>query len=153
MTSKKNNTQAKALPFKASELVSVALNDLLAVEKEKGYIVDMEYWHEVDDDTKKCRVCFAGSVMAKSLKVTKNKDVSPDSFDDLTNNQLSALDNFRCGSVLDGLSLLYGDSTSENLRSKYSFLRNRRVTPYNTSPQQFKKDMKELIKDLQKAGI
>lgn len=63
------------LPDKTSELLKLALKDLLSVESDKDYSVNMYLWHEsVRGDS--CHVCLAGSVMARTLKVPKTQNVS-----------------------------------------------------------------------------
>lgn len=113
------------LPDLPSDLVRTAINDLLAVSGDDAYKIDMNDWHNPsvnnkDDDIFSpkgniiCSVCFAGSVMAKSLGVHPEKDAEPNSFfehfnDRDTYNKLESLDAFRTGDVkyaLKRLSLL-----------------------------------------------
>lgn len=68
------------LPNKPSELIRLAVKDLVLVENDKRYSVNMHEWHtpwfvdndyDIDYESEEsviiCSVCFAGSVMAKTL--------------------------------------------------------------------------------------
>lgn len=66
------------LPTKPSALLRLALEDLEAVEADKKYKVAMGKWHEPNGA---CKVCLAGSVLAKTLQVPRNLDLSYD-YDD-----------------------------------------------------------------------
>ena len=135
------------LPTKPSELLTVALNDLIKTEDDPRYIVDMYTWHEpiqaltVNDD--RCSVCLAGSVMAQSLEADPLLAVAPaDFFDSETRQQLRALDYFQQGETVFALGFL-GD---------YRPFPRCRPMPYAESPEQFKKDMWQLVADLQEVG-
>ena len=80
------------LPEKLSDCIDVALKDLELVVGDPRYIVDFEKWH-VPDSTQfntQCTVCFAGSVMAKSLGIDPAKDMVPSDFNDHSNARLRA---------------------------------------------------------------
>lgn len=80
------NTKVQTLPDPPSSLIRLAVNDLGLVELDDKYNVDMvETWHSPtfkddaddfdEDDVITCTVCFAGSVMAKSLNYFPSYDV------------------------------------------------------------------------------
>ena len=99
-----------ALPDKLSELLEVAINDLLSLDREK-YTPTWDHWHTppIDPDKGKCAVCLAGAVIANL------DDTSPTSYIDVTEDvtfadnhliddadllrKLLALDELRSGSI------------------------------------------------------
>ena len=94
------------LPDKASELIRLAVNDLIAVEANPTYRIDMGTWHSGWSYTQPCLVCFAGAVMANTCKVHTSSVVYPDNFDRDTSSKLSALDFFRVGDIQGGLKAM-----------------------------------------------
>ncbi len=140
------------LSGKPSELLSVALKDLEKVEQTTNYVVNMDNWYT--NIKGNCAVCFAGSVMANTLKVQTNnllkknhdavKELCPDNF-----NQellaLKALDNFREGRLAAGF-------TNLGLEYPISFEPEVKLVDYNKNPQVFKVQMKNLIKQLKTQG-
>lgn len=99
------------LPDKPSELIRLALSDLKKVEAASDdYIVDMGEWHSSDYECSgKCAVCFAGSVISQTLHISPRSDVGPSSFDRDTCSKLSALNEFRNGRLMDGISMMMLD--------------------------------------------
>lgn len=96
-------TKAKPvkLPDKPSALIRLALRDLEKCERSPKYKVEMAYWH---DPNGKCKVCLAGSVMAKSLGVGPNQQLHPQDLEDAdTQRKLFALNAFRVGGIHGGL--------------------------------------------------
>ena len=128
------------LPNKPSELLTVALNDLIKTENDPRYRVDMYIWHDpMGPDS--CLVCLAGSVMAQSLETSPALETVPGHFDSDTGGKLVALDCFQQGQTTRALRFL-GYNPSVQLEP----------TPYAENPEQFKKDMWQLVADLQKVG-
>ena len=82
------------LPDKLSELIRVALGDLRKCEADPKYVVNMAVWHQSLDD-KRCAVCLAGSVMAKSLNAFPYTEPWPADFDLGTTIKLMALNDLR----------------------------------------------------------
>lgn len=150
------------LPSKPSELIKLAIKDLKAAEKSKKYVVKMSRFHELvddgsplaafhDDHVGKCAVCFAGSVMARSLKCNPKDTVSPTQFDKKTMAKLYALDALRLGDiplafnwlklkVPKYLSQFHADGKIET-DSNYSY------------PDKFKANMLTLANDLAEIGL
>lgn len=97
------------LPNKVSELIRVAVADAKKVEKNPNYQFNMSVWHNpqtaydllTDRITKtgKCEVCFAGSVIACTLKTKPTIEISPQDFDFDTDKKLALLDEIRCGNI------------------------------------------------------
>ncbi len=131
---------------KMSRLIKIALADLAKVERSKKYVVDMDAWHgPVDDgDEVRCAVCFAGSVMAKSLKENLTRSFDPTNF--ISSRQLYALNYLRHGYTRSAACELGVDMDKAAPYIRY-------ITPYEDSPTQFKKDMRKLAKDLEEAGL
>lgn len=130
------------LPGRPSELIRLALKDLQFVERSRKYKVDMKKWHE-KVKRGKCSVCLTGAVMAKSLGCNPTMTVSPADF----RNEwpaLKALNYFRMGLVNNGLCLLI----EQQLPTEF----HRYITPYETDPKAFRRQMLKLAKDLEKEG-
>lgn len=100
------------LPDKPSELIRLALSDLEKVMEDGRYVVNFNRFHSPRPDEnqfnedKKCHVCFAGAVMAKSLNSDIDEHLMPAGFDLGTTRKLFALDNFRVGAIYSGLNLM-----------------------------------------------
>lgn len=127
------------LPNKPSQLLEVALSDLAKVERSKKYRVKMNAYHEPCG--KICQVCLAGAVMAKTLDVDKSLFKRPWSFNTATSKKLHALDALRLGDIGGAFTEL-GIKTPKGLRENVF------VTEYQTSPRDFKKDLRKIIKSL-----
>lgn len=152
------------LPRKMSALITVALKDLKKVEKADGYTVDMGDWHHPDtltcrngsgdtiseEDT--CSVCFAGSVMAFTLKVASTKEAEPHSFPG-NEDQLQALDSLRAGNVSDAARTLNLPGDSDGYYAKYA--KYDTCIPYYEymKPKPFHTAMEKLAARLKKAGL
>ena len=89
------------LPDKPSDLILLALNDLVLVEENPAYQVFMGSWHDPHETG--CQVCLAGAIMSMTLKAHVHKYMDPQEYDKDTRQKLEALDNFRMGLVEYGL--------------------------------------------------
>lgn len=137
------------LPDKPSALIRVALKDLMAVEKmKKIYEVNMGQWHERSgyDYDDKCHVCFAGSVIARSLKTEITLTRSPSDFNHDTSRKLSALDEFREGDIRGALETM-DIGTPDYLHDEVT------ITDYDKSPAKFKKEMARMADVLEFFGV
>lgn len=132
------------LPDKPSELIRLALKDLALVEKDDRYKVDMNVYHCLMSWTGKCAVCFAGSIQAKSLNASVFIDTRPSTFDIDTREKLYALDRFRLGFISYGLRFM-DIPFDKHIRVP--------VTPYETSPAKFKRDMIKIAKTFEGLGL
>tara|TARA_B100002049_G_scaffold229961_1_gene206248 strand:+ start:156 stop:578 length:423 start_codon:yes stop_codon:yes gene_type:complete len=137
----------RLLPNLPSDVIEVALADLEFVEADPRYRIDMSTWHEPLSGNH-CAVCFAGAVMAKTLKSPVGSDKHPGNFSGRTAKRLGALDDFRCGEVADGL-MNFGVEWTPELASEWDF----RPTPYAVDPEEFKADMRDLAKRLRAKGF
>lgn len=130
------------LPHKPSDLIELALADLIKCERSIKYHIDMSVWHEPNGT---CAVCLAGAVMAKSLGVSITADAAPHV--DIPNadaGKLSALDQFRMGDCEMAFLELGG---SEDFGKRF----NREITPYEDDAGGFKREMRKLARDLRAA--
>src|SRR5688572_15166149 len=105
MVAAKNNPVL--LCKKPHQLIKIALKDLRQVEKMPDkYVVDMGFWHRPNSH---CSVCFAGAVMAISLKISHKANIIPSCLDnELLRFRLEALDSVRCGNVAGFVLGFYG---------------------------------------------
>ena len=130
------------LPEKLSDCIDVALKDLELVVGDPRYTVDFGEWHEpVESQFRKpCAVCFAGSVMAKSLGIDPAKKMIPSDFDDHSKIRLKAIDYIRHGRLSSALRYLRIESDFPNMQ----------VNQDDYS--EFKKDIKAIAEVLRKHG-
>lgn len=139
------------LPKKASQLINVALNDLEKVQKLKDYKIDMDVWHEANE--KQCSVCFAGAVISQTIKASRWDSSYPQGLmeENVINikdrDALQALDYLRGGNTDEALQALNVDVNEED---QGDF--NRYIPPFKGTGVSFKKAMKKLANDLEKAG-
>lgn len=136
-------TKRKSLPRKPSELLALALKDLAAVERSRKYQVNMHFWHDPKAlDSGKCAVCLAGVVLAKSLGYTPDEDTYPSLQPEKIAHQLIALDYMRNGEIQSATELLgYKKAPGD-----------REIVPYEDNPREFKRQMRQLIKDYKEIG-
>lgn len=80
-------------PDKLSDLIELAIKDLKAAMNDPYYIIDMCEWHSSLEGI--CSVCFAGSVMAKTLKKSRFHDLFPHHFPREWQAAFDALDEVR----------------------------------------------------------
>ena len=86
----------KKLPDKLSDLFTVALDDLERCIADPRYEINMRDWISLNTSTKKCEVCMAGAVMAKTLDITmRNTDPWVEIGDENILNKIYLTDNFR----------------------------------------------------------
>lgn len=128
------------LPNSPSKLIRLALDDMRKVERSKDYKIDLSIWHDgtEGDGNGQCVVCFAGSVMSKSLHVSKTKDVGPEELGGDIRDKLYALDSFRCGWIRDGLE----EMSRKDLGNMLPF--NTLVPDYKDDRAGFKRAMSEM---------
>lgn len=67
----------KSPPEKHSKLILLAVKDLEKCEEDKRYIINLSEWHTPNS---RCAVCFAGAVMAKTLKKSRDTYAAPSDF-------------------------------------------------------------------------
>lgn len=121
-------------PKKLSDLIALALGDLMKVERsKKRYVVLMGLWHEPGwGNGGQCAVCFAGSVMAKTLRANPGKAHSELGFPS---------EWWRAFDVIDS--------------ARYGFFKGiprQEVPDYTNSPAAFKRAIRSAIKQLRAVG-
>ena len=142
------------LPDTLHELLDVALKDIDEVYKDPGYEVDMGRWHQTGADGV-CYVCFAGAVIAKTLKVDKSVHITQPDYhwgDDVAH-KLYALDKLSEFNVIDAWGWMDGSlrnapDKAYDLHERYSsfpFRFNDTKSWYDT--------MHSLKDELKKAGM
>ena len=169
--------KAKKLPTHLSAGILVALKDLAKVEASDKYVVNMGTWHtpefkteynretgdwESTNKVENCQVCFAGAVMARTLKTPIADDVSIYSFSSKVRDKLTALDSIRCGDVSQAIYNWYGYGKGSEILAKLTdnpLLRvsddeivNVEVTDYDTDPAQWRIEMTRIAKGLEALG-
>lgn len=183
-TSEQARRTKDQLPDRASALIRVAVDDLVAARR-SGYKIDMGDWHSsqdahaaalydpryvekspeevqriIDRDRAKksgkrdkhCAVCFAGSVMACTLNVDSALSLTPLSFPITIQRKLAALNDFREGSVDEGLSQMRVELPRILSVSETSL--DREVPGYDPDePQEFIRAMRALADDLEEIGL
>lgn len=129
-----------ALPDKLWELGIIALDDLDAVEGDKNYRVHMEHWHV--PGCAFCTVCFAGGVMAKTLKTSPDILLGPYDFDEPLKGKLEAIHFLKSGKVNMALrSLGSVIRVPHELNSDFE----RSVVPYEKDPDAFKDTIGRIV--------
>lgn len=140
------------LPNKMSELLKLAMKDLAKVEKQKKkYDIYMHDWYIPKDEfyKEKCQVCLAGSVLATTCKLgdsanfnfENNSNGLPQSLE----RKLVAINALRVGEVQEAFGILNPLLNLEGL--------DRNIIDYQTSKKLFKKEINQLIKDLEKVNL
>ena len=129
------------LPEKPSALIRLALRDLEKVERSRRYVVDMSVYHVPNGH---CRVCFAGSVMAYTLKVARDFN-SVATYQLPERGKMNALDCARRGDVGSMFEYL-GRSMPKKIEPYFD------VRPYDEDKKGFKRDMRKLAATLARAG-
>lgn len=141
---------AVPLPDKPSALIRVAMADLKKCERDPRYTIDMMQWHEFDEMENTCAVCFAGAVMAKSLKVADPLDsknyTDPFKFGGDTQRKLQALNQLRAGEIDNGLRLLRVSRPAEVPMTIF-------VERYENKPKQFHRQMEAMAAMLEGHGL
>lgn len=150
------------LPAALHDVIGVALDDLERVRKDKKrYAVEMETWHDplvtenetTGEETKTgpCYVCFAGAVMAMTLKAPSDRSIDPESFDDHTRNRLYALNDIRNGDPTAAVEAVYADewcTVPDRIQKRLDRIRDKldrvKVVPYHKSQRAFIKAMRRI---------
>lgn len=133
------------LPTKLSDLINLALDDLIKCEEMSDkYKVDMAYYCD-NSNSGKCFVCFAGAVMAQTLKcdgdhLTTEYLITESKY----SNVIDALDDVRCGCVNYALAQL--GIVSDKEYDTY-------IVRYRNDPEEFKKQMRALSATLATDGL
>ena len=160
----------KVLPMKLSRLIAISLADLMQVERDKRYRINMGIWHEQRYDytdegsasSAYCTVCLAGSVMACTLKLPVKEDWEP-RWLPANIRQLYAIDSLRSGDVRGALGHLYfDDNVRQDKLLKIAEGKSPKGTDsildveiplYEDDPVYFKYQMRLLQRKLERRGL
>lgn len=142
------------LHYKLSVCLEKALADFEKVEKDKKhYVVNMGEWHNpssyITGTKGKCAVCLSGSVIAKTFKKPVNRYLVgsvTEGFSRHDCERLTALNCLRQGLLDEACTEVYGEETLIQVDDI-------EVATYEENPEQFKKDMKKIVKTLKAAGV
>lgn len=173
-------SKPKKLPKLLSEGLRLALKDLAWIEANPKYQINMGIWHTprfesidkpTSDDPYKqvkkfevCEVCFAGSVIAHTMKCKPTEDVNLYHFSPAVRNKLLALDSIREGNISGAINNWYGDVESEKIFAelhKNPLLRidtvydtiKVEVTNYDSDPDLWWADMEHIADALEQLGL
>jgi hypothetical protein len=133
-----------SLPDKPSELIRVALWDLMQCEQDERYRIEMGIWHYAIND-RDCAVCLAGAVIAKTFGVLPTQVRDPSDFPPDVKRKLYALDCLRTSTwwFLDTLGVAFPRL------SAYEF----RPCDYKPDPAAFKRELADIADQLQEHGL
>lgn len=168
--------QYAGLPDKLWQMLTLALEDLTAIERAKSrYVVQMDNWHvpgfvegklgvrkEWDTDPDymdrpkaSCAVCFAGSVMACTLDIDPDKSMMPEDFPPIIEQKLAAVDAARSGDVREALWTFYAGDLDHHRSNSACYgvdIRKMKdyisVPEYEHGPGAFKNGIRAMIKEL-----
>lgn len=135
----------KKLPDKPSDLIDLALADLEKAEKSDDYIIEMNVWHKPNDDGK-CLVCLAGAVMAFSLNFDREMKYVLANMPKNNQHKMSALNHFRYGAIRTGFNYMGIPFEADQPQERY-------ITPYDESPEEFKSQIKRMVKEIRECGL
>lgn len=159
-TTKMSENRTIVLPKLPSALLAIAINDMKWVLKRPNeYQVDMDLWHaptSTGDPAKSyCSVCFAGAVMARTMKTDRFGPRSDCSFGQFNRAQFRALNAFREGEIGHALSLLgYFVKLSTVLEIRDEATKNAVWLEYAPArAEQFLAQMSRLVRALKKRGL
>lgn len=163
------------LPDKLWQMLDLALADLEAIERQKSkYVVDMQTYHDVwtvqegRKRVKKCAVCFAGAVMACSLKVSPTEtNLEPGDFPEFIEWKLDAVDIARSGNIESAVNTFYSGSSWGGLREEDEQKLEKvgkkdefgdidyciNIPEYSEDPAAFKAGIRKIIGKLKRVGL
>lgn len=136
------------LPNKLSDLIEVAIADLIKCERSSKYLVNMLVWHNPVND-EHCEVCFAGGVIAQTLSTDHKRWTEPCEFKTGINRKLQALDDLRRGRLGAALHQMNASRPYQAFQRKLD----RHITPYSQNPGTFKREMRAFSRDMATAGL
>lgn len=141
------------LPDTLSGLIYTAVTDVMKAERDPRYTINMLSWHE--NHFGKCEVCFAGAVIAFTLKAMSNQNIIPSDLSPEVAQKIRALDMLRSGDVVGAL---FTTKTSKDvceaheMIKKLPFLR-REIPKYDADHEAFKIEMLQMANELAAAGF
>lgn len=140
----------KILPEKPSDLIELALNDLIKVEHDKRYKIDMNEWHRPNGDGI-CVVCQAGAVIAKTFKTPPTSLFDFFGASTWDNVRLDALDDIRAGNFEGFEASLELNTDLSNLSDVYYGAR--LWITYDRNPELYKMNMQTIAEFYKSIGF
>ena len=138
---------ASKLSDKPSEALIQALEDLIKCERSPKYEIDMDYWNESSGGV--CSVCLGGSALVKTYKVPPGDGGEPwDVLCSLEALKVKAMDRAREG---DWTAFL--DYWPECNRREFPIEKLPRITPYEESPNKFKRGIRKAARIFKEHGL
>ena len=155
-----------AAPKSLSDNIIMALKDLDDSEKDENYVIDMDHWHKPEKMGNQgiiCNVCFAGAVLAKTLRL-KN-DIIVNDFSRLPIDwmlALQALDDVRIYDIGAALRTFYPGMHEDDIKAAekmvmyqldFEQLQKQENEAYEDNPMLFKSNMRKIANELKKLGL
>lgn len=126
--------------------LEIALFDLELCEASPQYVIDMSAWHWRHEDASETCVCLAGAVLAQTGGVDPSESLDAENYGNQQwADRLFALDYLRLGHIYAACQLV--GARLGNLPPAFS------VTSYDISADEFKSDIRLLVKLLKEAGV
>ncbi len=91
------------LPDKPSELIDLALDDVLRLETTPGYRINMETYHDLNMADDLCHVCLGGAVLTNFMDRDERHRLDGGG---RLQDKIRALDKFRKGRIELGLDIM-----------------------------------------------
>ena len=142
------------LPTVPSELLRIAHADLIEIQNDPAFSVDMDYWvasiqWPENPLPVRCEACLAGAVMIKTLDLVPsgNKEYSPGHFPG-NEDQLVAIEYFRTNSIRAAFSKLDNKAFNEVSPPRMPVL-----PDYETDPEGFTTTLLALVDRLEALGF
>lgn len=148
-------TELPELPRLPSSLLKLALDDLVVMEKSSEYQIRLNNWWHDTPSSGKTVICFAGCIMANTLKLKRepNKNVMPSFYPTRYGHKLRALNYFRLGKILQGLEYLSDKKEFSKIWLNLGKSKELKITSYDENKEQFKSDIQQLIAELRNSGL
>ena len=129
----------------------LGLRDFTKAERTPGFKIYMGDWYKSNTH---CTICFAGAVMAFSLKRgAHGGSLVPDSFDRNTALKLRALDQARAGKFESAVLLLHDNSGVPSDDASKARGLSRYIPDYSNNKTGFKKGIRKAAIELRAVGL
>lgn len=142
--------RVRELPDLPSDVLSMALTDLEAVERDPRYEICMLSWHDYYESTKKCAVCLAGALMV-GMGLPHDADMGDEENGPFRPREWSMfymINEFRRGHLHQGLrDVAVSDGARELVPRMVQ------VVPYVSNPEKFREQMRGIVETLRAAGL
>lgn len=143
---------------KLHQILELALEDLMVVERNPAYVVTMDSWHSPDEEEAVCAVCLGGAVMAHTLGASPKDYLHPSHYrlDDQVMQKLRALDFLRTGNVGWALEVLRQTADCLDIiacRADMHSLTRQDLPDYGAHSLEWWQIMRYLLTDLKNADL